>query len=68
MEKKVLTVEGMSCGHCKAAVEKVVTALTGVVLAEVDLAAKTLSVEYDAEQTTLEEIKEVVDDAGFTVL
>lgn len=67
MEKQILTVEGMSCGHCKAAVEKAVRALPGVESAEVDLGAKKLTVEFDAGITTLAQIKEAVDDAGFTV-
>ncbi len=67
MEKKILTVEGMSCGHCKAVVEKAVRALPGVAFAEVDLGAKKLTVEFDAAKTALEQIKEAVDDAGFTV-
>jgi copper chaperone CopZ len=30
-----LKVEGMSCGHCKSAVEKAVSALAGVIKVEV---------------------------------
>lgn len=63
-----IIVEGMSCGHCKAAVEKAVSALPGVKVADVDLAAKTLAVEFDNNQTTLEQIKEVIDDEGYTVV
>lgn len=65
--KKTLTVEGMSCGHCKNAVEKAVKAIAGVQSAEVDLAAKTLTVDFDEALTTLDTIVEVVDDAGYTV-
>lgn len=63
-----IIVEGMSCGHCKAAVEKAVNALPGVKLADVDLATKTLVVEVDNNQTTLEQIKETIDEEGYTVV
>ena len=65
--KKVVKVEGMSCNHCKAAVEKAVLGLPGVSAAQVDLAAGTLRVEFDPGKTGLEDIKAAVDDAGYTV-
>lgn len=40
MEKK-LNVEGMMCMHCKASVEKVLSAVPGVTAVAVDLEAKT---------------------------
>jgi copper chaperone len=67
-EKNILLVEGMSCGHCKNAVEKAVGALPGIRLAEVDLAEKTLAVEFDASKITLDKIKEIVDEEGYTVI
>ena len=67
-EKKTLLVEGMSCGHCKNAVEKAVGALSGILLAEVDLAAKTLIVEFDSSKVTLDEIQATVDEEGYTVI
>ncbi len=67
MEKIQLKVEGMSCGHCKQAVEKAVMALPGLVSAEADVAGKKLTVEYEPEKTSLEQIKEAVDEVGFSV-
>lgn len=68
MERVELKVEGMSCGHCKQAVEKAVMSLPGVTAAEADVAGKRLTVEYEPSQATLDSIKEVVDEVGFTVL
>lgn len=68
VEKDVLLVEGMSCGHCKNSVEKAVRALTGVALAEVNLAEKTLAVEFDTAKVSLDKIKEAVDEEGYTVV
>ena len=43
MEKK-LNVEGMMCMHCKASVEKVLSAVPGVTAVVVDLEGKTATV------------------------
>ncbi len=68
LEKHEIIVEGMSCGHCKAAVEKAVNALPGIKLAHVDLTARTLTVEFDGSQMTLGKIKDTVDEEGYTVV
>ena len=47
MEKK-LNVEGMMCMHCKASVEKVLSAVPGVTAVVVDLEAKSAVVTCDA--------------------
>ena len=67
IKKESFTVEGMSCNHCKMAVEKEVKALPGMISATVDLAAKMLSVEYDEGKTGPAAIKAAVEEAGFTV-
>lgn len=66
MEKQVVTVEGMSCAHCKNAVEKAVRSLAGVASAEVNLEAKTLTVEFEAAKINLAAIKTAVAEEGFT--
>lgn len=68
IEERTIIVEGMSCAHCKNTVEKAVSSLTGVHSAIVDLQTKTLSVEFDTRKTTVEQIKEAVDEQGFTVV
>lgn len=65
--KQTLTVEDMSCGHCKNAVEKAVKALPGVSTAEVDLAAKRLTVEFNENVASFDKIKAAIEDAGYTV-
>lgn len=67
MEKKILNVEGMSCSHCVNAVTKAVGGLDGVSNVEVDLDAKTVTVEYDADKVNLDNIKEAIEDEGYDV-
>lgn len=68
LEKQMLTVEGMSCGHCKNAVEKAVRGLPGVLAAEVDLGAKKLVVEFDGAKSSLADIKNAIEEAGYDVV
>lgn len=65
MEKAVLHVEGMSCSHCENAVKKSVGALDGVSSVEVDLAAKTVTVEYESANVSLEQIRNEIIDQGY---
>lgn len=62
---KNYTVTGMSCGHCKASVEKEVGAIDGVTAAEADLATGALTV--TGEKFTDDQITAAVDEAGYTV-
>ena len=64
--KKVLLVEGMSCGHCEAAVKKAVGALEGVESVGVNLEAKKVEVEGNNLEDNI--IKEAIEDAGYDVI
>jgi P-type Cu+ transporter len=65
--KKTMLVEGMSCGHCKAAVEKALKSLDGVENAVVDLDKKVAEVTMNKELSK-EELSKVVTDAGYDVV
>ncbi|WP_201523052.1 heavy metal translocating P-type ATPase [Aliarcobacter butzleri] len=65
--EKILKVDGMTCGHCKARVEKVVSAIDGVDSVEVDLTSKNVTVKMSkdiSEQT----LSDVIVDAGYEVI
>lgn len=47
MSQEILNVEGMSCGHCKSAVESALNNIDGVTSAEVNLENGQVSVQYD---------------------
>ena len=65
MEKK-LNVEGMMCEHCQARVEKALAAVKGVKRAQVDLEAKTATVECGL-LVGDKALKQAVTDAGYEV-
>lgn len=68
MEKSVLNVEGMACEHCVKAVTKAVSALPGIGSVTVDLKAKTVTVEHDQSLSSLEKIKQEIEDQGYDVI
>ena len=53
MTKETIQVEGMSCEHCKDAVESSLAKLNGVHTAEVNLNEKHVRVVYDDSKSTL---------------
>lgn len=59
-----LKIEGMTCGHCKAAVEKALKAVPGVANAAVDLAKKEAVVTGSANRG---ELVKAVEDAGYSI-
>ncbi|WP_045519391.1 copper chaperone CopZ [Neobacillus niacini] len=67
MEKITLNVQGMSCGHCVKAIEGSVGELKGVSTVKVHLETSKVDVEYEANQVTLDTIKETIDDQGYDV-
>jgi copper chaperone CopZ len=62
--KKVFTVNGMKCEHCKAHVENALNGLNGVTSAVVSLADHNVNVDYDEAKVTPEQMKEAIDGAG----
>jgi copper chaperone len=67
MQKENIRVEGMSCGHCKMTVENAAGSLPGVESAKVNLKKGTLTVKFNPDSVALDDIKEVVSDAGYSV-
>ena len=65
--KTIVNIEGMCCEHCAKRVENALSAVGGVVSADVKLKKK-LAVLRSRETLSEEEIKKVVTDAGYTVV
>ena len=62
----VLGVEGMSCNHCKMAVERALTALDGVEQAVVSLEEKNVSVTFTPGREDESAVRAAIADAGYT--
>jgi copper chaperone len=64
---KVLTVRGMTCGHCKASVEGALRRLAGVSQVDVDLASGRVKVTFDEARVGEVALKHAIEDVGFDV-
>ncbi|MBL7573768.1 copper chaperone CopZ [Staphylococcus saccharolyticus] len=67
MTQEIIQVEGMSCEHCKNAVESALAKLNGVSSAEVNLAKNNVRVEYNDSKVNIERLKEAIEDQGYDV-
>ena len=65
-QKIILNIGGMTCASCVHHVETALTEMPGVVAASVNLATERATVEYQG-GVTLEDLRNAVEDAGYTV-
>jgi copper chaperone len=63
----ILNVPAISCEHCKTTIEGAVNQLDGVSKAEVDIDRRTVVVDFDENQVTLQEIVDAMDEVGYEV-
>lgn len=65
--KMKISIEGMSCGHCSARVEKVLNAMEGISEATVNLEEKYATASV-SDAVTDEAVREAITDAGYEVV
>jgi copper chaperone len=63
METRSYTVPGMTCGHCKQAVNEEVSKVSGVAEVDVDLDTKLVLVRGDALDDSA--LREAIEEAGY---
>lgn len=68
MESKVIPVTGMMCAGCAATVERKLNGMDGVEKAEVNFAARTVTIYYDPKATNLRAMKEELAKAGYDMI
>jgi copper ion binding protein len=64
MKELIIGVEGMSCNHCKNAVESEIKELDGVENAEVNLTDKNVKVFLNTD-VEIKKLYEAIEEAGF---
>ena len=67
MIEKTFKVEGMSCGHCKAAVEGELGKLPGVERSSADFQTGIVEVSYDEGKVGIDELEGAIEEAGYEV-
>lgn len=65
MEKAELRIEGMTCGHCVAAVERALKAVEGVEVERVEIGSAVVA--HDPERVGRDRIQSAVEDEGYRV-
>lgn len=63
----ILSVPGISCDHCKKAIEAAVADLEGVDEVVVDVGARSVEVAFDRERVSLTRIEEAIAEEGYEV-
>jgi copper chaperone len=66
-QRAVLNVPGISCDHCRRAIEGAVGGLEGVEGVQVDVDAKSVAVDFDGGTVELSTIKEAIEEEGYAV-
>ena len=66
-ERKALRVSGMSCAACSARIEKALGSREGVSLVEAVFSSNMVTVEYDPDIISLDEIKTILAKTGYPV-
>ncbi|MCL2358714.1 MAG: cation transporter [Candidatus Bathyarchaeota archaeon] len=58
----------MSCKHCVHTVTSALSKLEGVINVKVDLATKTISLNFNSDLISLTELKKTITDEGYRVV
>jgi copper chaperone len=65
--KLTLTAPDMSCNHCKMTIENAVKELSGIKQVNADPNTKKVTVDFDEKTVSIDDIKSVIEDAGYEV-
>ncbi len=65
MTELKLSVPDISCDHCKRSIEGALKDQPGVKAVSVDIPGKTVALSIEAEQISIERIKELIADEGY---
>lgn len=67
MEKIELNIEGMHCSGCSTRLQKILSNLDGVQVIDISFETGKANLEVDFPKVKMENIKEAIEDAGFSV-
>lgn len=67
MQTTTFSVPEISCDHCKTSIEGATSQVEGVHNSTVDIAGKTVTVEFEADRVDLESIVAAIEEQGYDV-
>ena len=68
MQQKTMNINGMTCAACAQRIEKVTAKLPGVTESSVNFASEKLTIDFDEQKVTVQEIQKAVSNAGYEVM
>jgi copper chaperone len=68
IEAVLLNVTGMKCGGCESNVSTKLQSIDGVLSIKASSKENEVNIEFDTEKTSLDAIKDIITEAGFTVM
>lgn len=68
MKTATINVTGMMCEHCENRVNAALSQIDGVASVKADAKGNCVTCEYDETITTLDNIKETIEDVGYDVV
>ncbi|MGB7518382.1 MAG: heavy metal translocating P-type ATPase [Spirulinaceae cyanobacterium] len=66
LEKINLKLRGMSCASCASSIESAISNVPGVAQCNVNFGAEQAAIEYNPKRTSIENIQEAVEEAGYS--
>ncbi|MBW4501532.1 MAG: heavy metal translocating P-type ATPase [Scytonema hyalinum WJT4-NPBG1] len=66
MENTTLKLRGMSCASCANNIEEAIRSVPGVNACSVNFGAEQATIEYNPQQTNLEDIQQAIEEAGYS--
>ena len=67
MTTETISVPEIHCGHCKSSIEGALAPLNGVADATVDIDARTVTVSYDDQAVSRDQLVAAIEDQGYEV-
>ena len=68
MKKEIFKISGMHCASCAITIEKAISKLPGIKLAQVNFASETLLVEFDEKEISAKTLKDAVKSVGYELI
>jgi copper chaperone len=67
MTTETISVPEISCGHCKSSIEGALSPIAGVARADVDVDARAVTIDYDAQHVSRDALVRAIEDQGYEV-
>jgi copper chaperone CopZ len=67
MTRVTLSVPEISCEHCEHAITEALTPVQGVQAIQVDIPARTVQLDFDEGQLSLDKVKEILQEEDYPV-